>query len=157
MAINFQRRSRIKPEISFTPLIDAAFILILFFAVTMNISVKPTGVTIKTASGSTAETQSPDATISIKGSGGVYFNNQLVRGRSDLSRAVNDLIDETGPASFYIKPDTDVSYKKLMSVVDTVRKAGGDKAAVSLAMEKPQRKKLMQDDESTDSEEGETN
>ena len=136
MALKFKRRSRISPEIGMTPLIDCAFNLLLFFAVTLTISTQPTGVKIKTAAGKTAQSQSPDVTVTIKARGRAlaYYNDQPVSSPKQLRGFVRA---EKGDAiSFLVQPEENVPYKKLMAVVDAIRDAGGSRAGVSLAMEK---------------------
>lgn len=136
MELNFKRRSRIKPEIGMTPLIDCAFNLLLFFAVTLNISSQPTGITVKTAAGKTAEAQSPDVTVSIESGGKAiaYYNDTPVFTVGQLRDYVR--AEKGDKVTYLVKPEENVPYRKLMSVVDIIRETGGKRAGVSLAMEK---------------------
>lgn len=152
MTLNFKRRSRIKPETALTPLIDAAFILILFFAVTMNVSKAPTGITVQTAAGKTAETKSSNAIITVTAAGTpwAYFNATPVTSAGELSKLILDNKDETN--KFLIRPDKTVKYETLMEILDIVRLSAGRDADIALAME------LTEDaPANTPAEEGNTN
>jgi biopolymer transport protein ExbD len=135
MTLNFKRRSRIKPDIAMTPLIDAAFILILFFAVTMNVSKAPTGVTVQTAAGKTAETKSSNAIITVTAAGApwAYFNATPVASPGQLTKMILDNKEQTG--KFLIRPDKAVKYETLMEILDIVRLTAGRDADIALAME----------------------
>lgn len=124
---------RRETRIEFTPLIDCAFILIIFFAVSTTLITTRAGIDVNLPGAATAEVKPVNVQISIREDLEVYFEDMKVDG-SALVMMVEKKLEEEPAASFIINADRTVPYEKLVKVLDLVRSAGAER--IALAAEK---------------------
>jgi biopolymer transport protein ExbD len=110
-------------EINITPLLDLAFVLLIIFMITtpllensMNLSIPSSGATNQPINSSQVQTVSIDRDQTIR------FNNQVV----DLETLTAQLIQlkQANPeVAIVIRPDRELPVQKLISLMDTLRRA----------------------------------
>jgi biopolymer transport protein ExbD len=126
-----ERRSKRRVSLDISPLMDVAFQLIIFFAVTTTF-LEQAGMQLELpeSTTATAEETSP-IEVSVTEDGTVRFQGQVVT-VEQLETEVAAL-PATEKAKITVRADRDVSYGLIVSVIDALRKAGAE--GLSLPME----------------------
>jgi biopolymer transport protein ExbD len=122
-------------EINVTPLLDLAFVLLIIFMITtpllensMSLVIPSSGATNPPISSSQVQTVSIDRAEMIR------FNNQVV----DLETLTAQLIQlkQTNPdLAIVIRPDRDLPVQKLITLMDTLRRAQITKVGIATKAE----------------------
>jgi biopolymer transport protein ExbD len=122
-------------EINITPLLDLAFVLLIIFMITtpllensMNLVIPSSGATNPPINSSQVQTLSIDRAETIR------FNNQVV----DLETLTTQLIQlkQTNPdVAVVIRPDRDLPVQKLITLMDTLRRAQITKVGIATKAE----------------------
>ncbi len=133
MKLRDRRSRRTEPRVEFTPLIDCAFILIIFFAASTTMITTQTGMKVNLPKAATAEKMPEHVQIAIDENMAVYYNDLEVN-EDTLGQMVKNRIAKEADVPFIIGAARSVPYEKLISVLDIVRKSGGTK--LSLQTEK---------------------
>ncbi len=130
----FKRTSRLRPFVDFTPLIDCAFTLIIFFAVTTTMITAYTGMKINLPKKSQVEDLPKYVQISVKrGDAGysVFFKDMQVQEETLGDMIKNELV-KNPEASFVVAAEPEVVYDNVIKVVDIANEAGATKIALQL-------------------------
>lgn len=124
---NRRRRRQLDiPEVSLTPLIDTALTLLIIFMVTT--PMLQDSIKVKLPEVKSRSDKSPDfcSTVYIDAKADVYVNEK----KTDLNK-LKPVIEKALKASdckiISLKGDTDIPYGKLMSVMDIINSAEGEK------------------------------
>jgi biopolymer transport protein ExbD len=122
-------------EINVTPLLDLAFVLLIIFMITtpllessMNLVIPSSGATNPTTNSSQVQTVSIDRAETIR------FNNQVV----DLETLTTQLaqLKQANPdVAVVIRPDRDLPVQKLITLMDTLRRAQITKVGIATKAE----------------------
>jgi biopolymer transport protein ExbD len=122
-------------EINITPLLDLAFVLLIIFMITtpllensMNLSIPSSGATNQPINSSQVQTVSIDRDETIR------FNNQVV----DLETLTTQLIQlkQANPeVAIVIRPDRELPVQKLITLMDTLRRAQITKVGIATKAE----------------------
>src|SRR4029450_12208334 len=129
-------------EINVTPLLDLAFVLLIIFMITtpllessMNLVIPSSGATNPTINSSQVQTISIDRAETIR------FNNQVI----DLENLTTQLIQlkQANPdVAIVIRPDRELPVQKLITLMDTLRRAQITKVGIAT---KAESKEMPQD------------
>ena len=122
-------------EINVTPLLDLAFVLLIIFMITtpllensMNLVIPSSGATNPPINSSQVQTVSIDRSETIR------FNNQVV----DLETLTTQLIQlkQANPdVAIVIRPDRELPVQKLITLMDTLRRAQITKVGIATKAE----------------------
>jgi biopolymer transport protein ExbD len=122
-------------EINITPLLDLAFVLLIIFMITtpllensMNLVIPSSGATNSPINSSQVQTLSIDRSETIR------FNNQVV----DLETLTTQLIQlkQANPeVAIVIRPDRELPVQKLITLMDTLRRAQITKVGIATKAE----------------------
>jgi biopolymer transport protein ExbD len=122
-------------EINVTPLLDLAFVLLIIFMITtpllessMNLVIPSSGATNPTTNSSQVQTVSIDRAETIR------FNNQVV----DLETLTTQLaqLKQANPdVAVVIRPDRELPVQKLITLMDTLRRAQITKVGIATKAE----------------------
>lgn len=136
MRFRLYRRRRQKeqslPEISMTPLIDTALTLLIIFMVTTPMLKKENALQVELPKGHVKETsdiQKEELVVTIDKQGKIALNNEKI----ETQNLVDRLKKLTGgphskqQKTVFVKADTQVSYGKVIELVDTIKHVGGIK------------------------------
>ena len=122
-------------EINITPLLDLAFVLLIIFMITtpllessMNLVIPSSGATAPPINSSQVQTLSIDRSEALR------FNNQVV----DLETLTTQLIQlkQANPdVAIVIRPDRELPVQKLITLMDTLRRAQITKVGIATKAE----------------------
>ncbi|MFA6449315.1 MAG: biopolymer transporter ExbD [bacterium] len=130
----FKRTTRLRPFVDFTPLIDCAFTMLIFFAVSMTMISARTGMKINLPEKSDVEKLPQYVQISVKADPAgslLYFQDQQVT-KDTLPVMVRDQITKDPESSFIIAAEPNIVYSNVVDVVDIVNRAGGTRLALQI-------------------------
>lgn len=132
-----RQKGLLHPEISLTPLIDTAWVLLVTFMIASPMIKKEAGLQVELPKGNMEEVKDAsgnDITVSLDKSGIIYLNGSPVAEKK-LIDALKKKIG-TGPdKTVFVKADTGAAYGKVIELVDTIKYVGGVKY-VALATSK---------------------
>ncbi len=122
--MEFEGRSRIREQLTVTPLIDVVFLLLVFFMLTSTfIRPRALDVTLPSSDSSDARPESPIEVL-VDENGLLALNGSpLAAGR--LEAELRLLLDGDVEQAIVVKSDAGVTVQKLVAVMDAVRAAGG--------------------------------
>jgi len=135
MITALKRQRRVTPRIDYTPLIDCAFTLIIFFAVSTSLITTRSGMKVNLPKAATVEKMPKHVQISIADDNNVYFEDLQVSADT-LGMMVNGRVSENPEVAFIIGAAQSVPYERLMLVLDTVRANGGERIALQANQKK---------------------
>jgi len=122
-------------EINVTPLLDLAFVLLIIFMITtpllessMNLVIPSSGATNPTTNSSQVQTVSIDRTETIR------FNNQVVD-LETLTTQLTQLKEANSDVVIVIRPDRELAVQKLITLMDTLRRAQITKVGIATRAE----------------------
>ncbi|MEW6201032.1 MAG: biopolymer transporter ExbD [bacterium] len=139
---NRRLNKKVRPFVDFVPLIDCAFTLIIFFAVTTTLITTRAGVDVNLPGAKTAEKMPQNVQISIKETGEIWFEDIPVTDDASLTILVQKKLKEATESSFIINADKTIPYELLVHVLDLIREAGARK--IALAAEKVYEEKIQE-------------
>ena len=122
--MKISRKHTDKARIEMIPLIDVVFLLLvafIFFAMSMTIN---RGIPVNLPVSSSEQVKEKDcAEIAIQKNGELFFNREKMNAQTLLPRLV--LLHRESPGTkIIISGDRKASYESVVSVIDTVKKAG---------------------------------
>lgn len=129
LGVRSRREKKTAPRLEFTPLIDCAFILLIFFAVSTTLITSRSGMKVNLPKAATVEKIPEHAQISIAEDSAIYFEDSLVN-EDTLGVMVKGRLMENPEISFVIGAEKTVPYDQLVRVLDVVRQSGGTKLAL---------------------------
>jgi biopolymer transport protein ExbD len=122
-------------EINVTPLLDLAFVLLIIFMITtpllennMSLVIPSSGATNPPINSSQVQTVSIDRDETIR------FNNQVVDSEM-LTTQLIQLKQANPDLAVVIRPDRDLSVQKLVTLMDTLRRAQITKVGIATKAE----------------------
>jgi biopolymer transport protein ExbD len=121
--MRFKRRLKANFSVEMTPMIDAVFLLLIFFMVTSSV-IKDPGILVNLPRAQSAESQpDKDLIITIKEDSMIYLNDEKVS-RDQLFDTLKKLQAQHGRDFLIVRGDEVIPYKSLVEVMDTARLAG---------------------------------
>jgi biopolymer transport protein ExbD len=122
-------------EINITPLLDLAFVLLIIFMITtpllessMNLVIPSSGATNTPINSSQVQTLSIDRNETIR------FNNQVVT-LETLTTQLIQLKQANPDVAIVIRPDRELPVQKLITLMDTLRRAQITKVGIATRAE----------------------
>jgi biopolymer transport protein ExbD len=122
-------------EINVTPLLDLAFVLLIIFMITtpllessMNLVIPSSGATNRPINSSQVQTVSIDRNETIQ------FNNQVVNVET-LTTQLSQLKQANPDLAIVIRPDRELPVQKLITLMDTLRRAQITKVGIATKAE----------------------
>ncbi len=122
-------------EINVTPLLDLAFVLLIIFMITtpllensMNLVIPSSGATNPSINSSQVQTVSIDRAETIR------FNNQVVD-LETLTTQLAQLKHANPDVAIVIRPDRELPVQKLITLMDTLRRAQITKVGIATKAE----------------------
>ncbi|MFQ5477681.1 MAG: ExbD/TolR family protein [Candidatus Binatia bacterium] len=124
--MEFEGRSRLRPELSLAPLIDVVFLLLVFFMLTSTFLV-PEAIEVSLPSSERAVARaSSELTITIRANGGLLVNGERVRSTELYAKLEDEMRNRgDGAKEATVRADAEVSVQRLLFVLDGVQAAGG--------------------------------
>jgi len=129
-----RENKKLRAYVDFVPLIDCAFTLIIFFAVSTTLITTRAGMNVNLPGARTSQRMPLNVQISIKEDKTIWFEDIPINEDSSLTSLVQRRLKEAPGSSFIINSDKTISYEQLIHVLDLVRSAGAEK--IALAAEK---------------------
>ena len=122
-------------EINVTPLLDLAFVLLIIFMITtpllessMNLVIPSSGATNRPINSSQVQTVSIDRNETIQ------FNNQVVNVETLTTQLIH--LKQANPdVAIVIRPDRELPVQKLITLMDTLRRAQITKVGIATKAE----------------------
>ena len=128
--MRFKRRLTQNVKIDMTPMIDAVFLLLIFFMITSSI-IKDPGIPVNLPSAKSSDSQpDKDLVVTVKSDGAVFLNGKSIRKR-DLYKTLKMLRKQRGRDFLIVRGDQIIRYGVLVEIMDIARLAGI--ASVTLA------------------------
>ena len=122
--------SRSRRLISLTPLIDVVFILLLFFMLASNLA-QWRAISVSTAS-SEKEMEITPLRIQLKTDGGLRLDGIHTNLETLLTQVGEAVLDQP-LRPLIVQPDDTVSLQAIVSLLDSLRAAGGQKLSLQRA------------------------
>ena len=140
MKLRFYRRKHKRglssPEITLTPLIDTAFVLLVIFMVTSPMIKKEAGLQVELPKGSMEEVQgvSEDIVVVLDSQGKISLNGTSVT-EKNLIEKLKKCVNKQNEKTVFVKADIKAHYGKVIELIDKIKFVGGVKY-VALATSK---------------------
>jgi len=134
MKINFQTNK--KARIEMLPLIDIVFLLLVFFIYAMLSMAVHRGLPVALPTSSSALIDKELVlSVTVKTDGTIYINRDQIP-LNDLTSALKNKTKEYKEPGVLLFADRDLSYQKLFSVMDQIRKAGINRISLQAEVNK---------------------
>jgi len=122
-------------EINVTPLLDLAFVLLIIFMITTPLLENSVNLIIPSSAAANAPiSQSKVQTISIDRSATIRIGNEIVDPGSLITRLI-DLKRANPDVAMVIRPDRELPVQKLVTVMDSLQRAGITKVGIATKAE----------------------
>ncbi len=122
-------------EINVTPLLDLAFVLLIIFMITTPLLENSVNLSIPSSAAANAPiSQSKVQTISIDRSATIKFDNEIVEPDTLVTRLV-ELKRANPDVAIVIRPDRELAVQKLVTVMDSLQRAGITKVGIATKAE----------------------
>lgn len=124
------RRSRraAMSDINVTPLVDVVLVLLIIFMVTAPMMQRGVDVKLPRVE-SAADAKDQMLVVTVGKDQRVYLNDQIVAA-SLLGEKVRDLSRSTGVDFVFLRADREVPYGRVMTVMDSIKRAGIEKVGL---------------------------
>lgn len=131
MQFRKQRRGRGSVNVDMTPILDTAFNLLIFFALSFNFGVAP-GIKVKLpeASAEALKKEKKEITVTISREGTLSVDGKTVN-IDDLALKFKELYKVNPDASVIIQGDEEALHGKVVMVMDRAKAAGLNKLAIA--------------------------
>jgi biopolymer transport protein ExbD len=133
MSAGNQRRGEMITGINVTPLVDVVLVLIVILMVTSAYIASQT-IPLDLPKGATGASQTTTLAISIDASGVLYFDGEVVA-EAELRRRVGAARGEDPDARAVIAADGDTSHRRVVHVIDLLRRERVTKYAIQVQPE----------------------
>ena len=122
-------------EINVTPLLDLAFVLLIIFMITTPLLENSVNLSIPSSAAANAPiSQSKVQTISIDRSATIKIDNEILDPGSLVTRLME--LKRTNPdVAIVIRPDRELPVQKLVTVMDSLQRAGITKVGIATKAE----------------------
>jgi biopolymer transport protein ExbD len=122
-------------EINVTPLLDLAFVLLIIFMITTPLLENSVNLIIPSSAAANAPiSRSQVQTISIDRSATIKIDNEIVDSGSLVTRLI-DLKRANPEVAIVIRPDRELPVQKLVTVMDSLQRAGITKVGIATKAE----------------------
>ena len=122
-------------EINVTPLLDLAFVLLIIFMITTPLLENSVNLSIPSSAAANAPiSQSKVQTISIDRNATIKFDNEIVEPDTLVTRLV-ELKRANPDVAIVIRPDRELAVQKLVTVMDSLQRAGITKVGIATKAE----------------------
>lgn len=129
-------REDIFSEINVIPLIDVSLVLLIIFMITATFIIAGTGLDIKLPKAASVKVQEQlELVVFITKEGKIYLGSEEVK-VGVLLKKLKRKVGATEKVVVIISADKNISYEKLIEVLDTVRQAGIEDIALAAEMKK---------------------
>lgn len=132
---NYRRSTKRRPFLETTPLIDAVFNLLIFFAVTMTVASSSASMKVNLPKARTTIQQNANIVISLSRDGRIEINDNEVTWDQMRNRLVEAGMDRPATAVI-VRADKNVIYDVVVRVLDEVRGAGLGNLSLAVIKEK---------------------
>lgn len=122
-----RRKGLSSPEISLTPLIDTAWVLLVVFMIASPTIKKEAGLQVELPKGNMQETKemsSKDITVALDKTGTIFLNDSKVA-EKDLIEKLKKMVGKGNEKTVFVKADTTAHYGKVIELVDKIKYVGG--------------------------------
>ena len=118
------RRSFSKPEVMIIPMIDIMFFLLVFFMLSTMYMVEQKTIPVNLPQATSAAIDNKtNFTVTLKDDGSIYLEDQQTDIQTLLMQATKE--QKNNPSfAIIIRADKDINYDKVVSFIDTLKKAG---------------------------------
>ncbi|PYJ43483.1 MAG: biopolymer transporter ExbD [Verrucomicrobia bacterium] len=122
-------------EINVTPLLDLAFVLLIIFMITTPLLENSVNLIVPSSAAANAPiSQSKVQTISIDRSATIKIDNEILDPGSLVTRLME--LKRTNPdVAIVIRPDRELPVQKLVTVMDSLQRAGITKVGIATKAE----------------------
>lgn len=129
--MRFRKQRRTPPQLDITPVVDTVFNLMIFFALSLNfISIPGIPVNLPRASSYAEAERQKEISVSVTSAGALAVNGQPVS-LAQLETQLKLQKDEHPDSLVVINADTDARHGGVVEVMDTARKVGLSRLAIS--------------------------
>ena len=122
-----RRKGLSSPEISLTPLIDTAWVLLVVFMIASPTIKKEAGLQVELPRGNMQETKpmtEKDITVVLDKVGTIFLNDSKVA-EKDLIEKLKKLVGKGNEKTVFVKADSAAHYGKVIELVDKIKYVGG--------------------------------
>ncbi|EME70256.1 biopolymer transport protein [Paramagnetospirillum caucaseum] len=123
--------------INTTPLVDVMLVLLIIFLITIPVVTHTVPLQLPKEANQPTVTQPGNVTIAVDHHGKVWWNEETVAGRAELTARLDAAATRAPQPEIHIRGDRDVAYEHVGRVLATAQKAGI--AKVSFITEPPPR------------------
>lgn len=116
-------------DVNVTPLLDIVFIMLIFFIVTSTF-IKEPGIQVQRPAVVTQEPQKPSILVAISSTDEIFINKEVVD-LGEVRFRVAELRKETPRGGLVLQADRDASATLTIDVLQQIKDAGVDQAAIS--------------------------
>jgi len=128
--MRFKKRLKANVKIDMTPMIDAVFLLLIFFMITSSI-IKDPSININMPKASSSESQpDKDLVVTLSKTGVLYLNETKIL-KKNLYRTLKYLHKKNGRNFLIIRADEGSDYGKVVNLLDIARLAGIENASLA--------------------------
>ena len=128
--MDFDTRSRIKPELNMAPLIDVVFLLLIFFMLTSNM-VKLEAIDLDLPNSSTsAAVDKKQINISLLADGSYFFNKKPIE-EPALNKQLKEIFLASPDQAIILSVEKTAEAQSMVTAMDLIRNSGGSN--ISLA------------------------
>ena len=134
-------RTRRKPEVQMSPLIDVIFLLLIFYAVTTQF-VSDERLKLKLPEAETAEAvgvrqEEKPPEVKVAADGSIWIDDQIVP-EMELESRIRQLVERAPDDGIILKGDKGADYGVVVHVLDVARKVGAK--GIQMSADKPPEK-----------------
>jgi biopolymer transport protein ExbD len=134
-------RTRRKPEVQMSPLIDVIFLLLIFYAVTTQF-VSDERLKLKLPEAETAESmgirqEEKPPEVKVASDGSIWIDDQIVP-EMELEARIRQLVERAPDDGIILKGDKGADYGVVVHVLDVARKVGAK--GIQMSADKPPEK-----------------
>jgi biopolymer transport protein ExbD len=131
-------RTRRKPEVQMSPLIDVIFLLLIFYAVTTQF-VSDERLKLKLPEAETAESmgirqEEKPPEVKVASDGSIWIDDQIVP-EMELEARIRQLVERAPDDGIILKGDKGADYGVVVHVLDVARKVGAK--GIQMSADKP--------------------
>lgn len=122
-----RRKGLSSPEISLTPLIDTAWVLLVVFMIASPTIKKEAGLQVELPKGNMQETKpmtEKDITVVLDKAGVIFLNDSKVA-EKDLIEKLKKIVGKGNEKTVFVKADSAAHYGKVIELVDKIKYVGG--------------------------------
>ncbi len=116
------------PEITLTPLIDTAFVLLVIFMVTSPMMEKKAGLQVELPKGNVDELNgaTEDLVVLLDAKDKIFFNGKEIS-PENLIEKLKKLVTKNNEKTVFVKADVKAHYGKVIELIDRIKYIGGVK------------------------------